>query len=77
MIGYPMSRVTVGSRVFTLYEGEKPFVHALDTVAGTARCIDLEGMPTGLRLKLEPYGRPSGVRVVATGSHEVARLPLR
>jgi hypothetical protein len=29
--------------VYTLYSGEHYFVHALDTKAGTARCIDLPG----------------------------------
>ena len=45
MRGYPMTRL-YGPRhrwAYTLYDGngKEAFVHALDTVAGTARCIDL------------------------------------
>jgi hypothetical protein len=45
MVGYAMTRTTSadGRWVYTLYQkptGE-PFVHALDTVAGVAHCIDL------------------------------------
>ena len=47
MTGYAITRTTSadGRWVYTLYqrpEGE-PFVHALDTVAATAHCIDLPG----------------------------------
>ena len=46
MRGLPLSRVTSedGRWAYTLYDGngEEPFVHALDTVGRTARCIDLE-----------------------------------
>jgi hypothetical protein len=45
MAGYPVTRTTsVGGRwVYTLYQkpSGEPFVHALDTVAGAAYCIDL------------------------------------
>jgi len=45
MDGTPVTRVTSadGRRVFTLYSNPsgKPFVHALDTVAATAHCINL------------------------------------
>jgi hypothetical protein len=44
MRGYPLSRVASpdGRWQYTLYSGgEKPFVHALDTGRGRARCIDL------------------------------------
>ena len=45
MRGYPRTRVTGadGRWEYTLYDGGggEPFVHALDTVAGTSRCIDL------------------------------------
>jgi LPXTG-motif cell wall-anchored protein len=45
MRGYPLARLYGrGHRwAYTLYDGngKKPFVHALDTVAGRARCIDL------------------------------------
>jgi DNA-binding beta-propeller fold protein YncE len=44
MRGYPITRVASpdGRWQYTLYSGtKKPFVHALDTGRGTARCIDL------------------------------------
>ena len=45
MAGYPMTRTTSanGRWVFTLYQKPSgmPFIHALDTVAGVAHCIDL------------------------------------
>lgn len=45
MAGYPLTRTTsAGGRwVFTLYQKPSgmPFIHALDTVAGVAHCIDL------------------------------------
>ena len=49
MTGMPMTRVTgaQGRWVYTLYDAKEPFVHALDTVSGTARCIDLSA--TALR----------------------------
>jgi len=43
MRGYPLARIS-GSRgawVYTLYQGDAPFVHALDTVHGRAVCLDL------------------------------------
>lgn len=45
MNGYPQTRTTSadGRWAYTLYAGdEHPFVHALDTVARDARCIDLD-----------------------------------
>lgn len=45
MNGLPISRVTSpdGRFAYTLYGGaEHPFIHALDTVERTARCIDLD-----------------------------------
>ncbi len=53
MRGNPLSRVTSpdGRFAYTLYDGGgHPFVHALDTAASTARCIDLEGIPAGTNL---------------------------
>jgi DNA-binding beta-propeller fold protein YncE len=45
MNGYPATRTTSpdGRWAYTLYDGAEgtPFVHALDTKAGRARCIDL------------------------------------
>jgi len=42
MSGQPVARVSDGIVEYTLYDNpEEPFVHALDTGAGTAECIDL------------------------------------
>ncbi len=61
MQGYPMARVTSpdGRMAYTLYQnpGGYPFIHALDTVRGTAHCIgvpwhgDQDGL-SKLRLSL-------------------------
>jgi hypothetical protein len=46
MHGQPLSRATSpdGRWAYTLYDGngKEPFLHALDTSRGTARCIDLD-----------------------------------
>ena len=48
MRGMPVTRATSpdGRFAYTLYDGagEHPFIHALDTVGKTARCIDLHGL---------------------------------
>jgi hypothetical protein len=48
MRGMPVTRASSpdGRFAYTLYDGagEHPFVHALDTVEKTARCIDLNGL---------------------------------
>jgi hypothetical protein len=48
MRGMPVTRASSpdGRFAYTLYDGagEHPFVHALDTVEKTARCIDLHGL---------------------------------
>jgi hypothetical protein len=43
MSGFPLRRVMSpdGRWAYTLYSGEENFVHALDTLQGEARCIDL------------------------------------
>ncbi len=43
MRGYPLARLSGsgGAWVYTLYQGDAPFVHALDTVHGRAVCLDL------------------------------------
>jgi len=45
MNGLPLARVSSphGRWAFTLYDGERPFIHALDTRDRKAVCIDLEG----------------------------------
>jgi hypothetical protein len=70
MRGNPISRVSSpgGRWAYTLYDGAggTPFVHALDTVRGTARCIDLDGLdPATLgRLRLQLRGGGGAVAVV-------------
>jgi hypothetical protein len=48
MHGQPVSRATSpgGRWAYTLYDGggREPFLHALDTARGTARCIDLDAL---------------------------------
>lgn len=43
MRGLPIARTSTrtGAWVYTLYQGDEPFVHALDTVHGRAVCLDL------------------------------------
>ena len=71
MTGTPQTRTTSrdGRWVYTLYArpSGRPFVHALDTVAGIAHCIDLPPVPskTGLvdtTLTLGNGGSTLGVR---------------
>jgi hypothetical protein len=75
MRGNPLSRMmsSNGRWAYTLYDGAggTPFVHALDTVARSARCIDLEGVPSGtdlwqLRLGIDGAGKRLVVRGRAT-----------
>jgi hypothetical protein len=81
MRGNPLSRVTSpgGRFAYTLYDGNgHPFVHALDTAASTARCIDLDGLPRtllwSLRLHLESGGK---VLSVDQGTRTFASLDTR
>ena len=71
MRGNPLSRTTSadGRWAYTLYDGAgaTPFVHALDTVARSAHCIDLDGIAADtnlwqLRLGLDRDGRHLLVR---------------
>jgi hypothetical protein len=78
MRGNPLSRATSpdGRFAYTLYDGGgHPFVHALDTSAATARCIDLEGLPPkllwALRLRLTGGGK---VLTVDLGTKTFASL---
>ena len=65
MRGMPITRASSpdGRWAYTLYDGagEHPFIHALDTIARTARCIDLHGLVGfdllfELRLESSPDG---------------------
>ncbi len=77
MGGTPLTRAASpdGRWAYTLYDGagEHPFIHALDTVGRTARCIDLHGL-TGfgglfeLRLDSSPDG---GTLSVVHPRHEL------
>jgi hypothetical protein len=64
MHGVPMSRAMGpgGRWAYTLYDGGEghPFVHALDTRARTARCIDLPALPAGVSI--------AGVSLAVRGS---------
>jgi hypothetical protein len=82
MNGDPLTRATSpdGRWAYTLYSGEHPFVHALDTVGRDARCIDLEWL-TGrrdlwtLRLALGSNGRDLSIRT--RSGERVARVNTR
>ncbi len=80
MGGQPLARASsAGGRwAYTLYarRGDKPFVHALDTVKREAFCIDLPlqlgyGRQWGLSLELASAGRSLSVR---HGRNEVAAV---
>jgi hypothetical protein len=76
MSGNPVSRATSsdGRWAYTLYDGggKAPFVHALDTVAVEAHCIDLDALAGGvdlldLRLRLH-----NGSLAVVSANERVA-----
>jgi hypothetical protein len=76
MRGMPVTRATSadGRWAYTLYGPTKPFIHALDTHSGTARCIDVEAASGSrdifsLRLRLRDGGR---TLVVVNGKHPLA-----
>ena len=70
MNGHPLTRATSpdGRWAYTLYDGtEHPFVHALDTVGRSARCIDLDSLHGrkdlwGMRFEVSDDGRELTVR---------------
>jgi hypothetical protein len=75
MRGNPLSRAMSadGRWAYTLYDGAgaTPFVHALDTVARSAHCIDLDGIAGRkdlwqLRLGVEPGNERLVIRNDAT-----------
>lgn len=89
MYGSPVTREQSpdGRWAYTLYDGrEHPFIHALDTVGGTAVCIDLDGLhrlvygrtglepsPDGSTLTVVQGSRP--VELVDTRTFEVSEPP--
>jgi hypothetical protein len=88
MRGTPITRASSpdGRWAYTLYDGagEHPFIHALDTVGRSARCIDLHGLMgypglPDVRLDVGPGGGTISVRdgeqplaLVDTKTFEVA-----
>ncbi|HJS71082.1 MAG TPA: hypothetical protein VJ744_09745 [Gaiellaceae bacterium] len=91
MRGMPVTRSYSPDERFayTLYDGagEHPFIHALDTVEKSARCIDLHGLMGfsglgGLKLDVSPdsgsiavvFGR-NPVAFVDTGTNQVTGAP--
>jgi hypothetical protein len=90
MDGMPVTRLqtAAGGWAYTLYQGgeDGAFVHALDTDARTARCIDIPGMRNravmAMRLRLADGGRRlvivSGGKPVATiDTHTLALVSAR
>jgi hypothetical protein len=83
MAGLPYTRVTSpdGRFAYTLYAGgDKPFIHALDTVGRSAKCIDLPPLPDGATTTLRLNGREltvfadgAPVAVVDTATRQVAK----
>ena len=80
MRGYPLTRVASsdGRWEYTLYDGggKEPFVHALDTVGRTARCIDLDALSlliggdmSQLRMRLR-----EGTLVIDAGGSPLVRI---
>jgi hypothetical protein len=77
MRGQPISRTTSldGRWAYTLYDGagKEPFVHALDTSRGTARCIDLDALKGVDHLwRLRLHVRGGGRRLVVLDNRETA-----
>lgn len=80
MRGNPVSRVMSadGRVAYTLYDGNgHPFVHALDTAASTARCIDIEGIPAKTNLFLARLRLVGQVLSVHMGGTTFASLDTR
>jgi hypothetical protein len=69
MRGVPFTRATSpdGRYAYTLYAGgEKPFIHALDTMSRSAACIDIPPIPPNDSISLRLSGRR--LTVLASGS---------
>jgi len=74
--GVPVTRVSSedGRWAYTLYTGEEPFIHALDTEGRTAVCIDVPASvmndPAGVRMKLD------GDQLTLIGTRPLAEVDL-
>lgn len=84
MRGNPLSRATSrdGRWAYTLYDGiGEPFVHALDTVGRTARCIDLDALAgrdvNGARLAIAGQTLTVRLRGRALAAVDVATFAVR
>jgi hypothetical protein len=81
MHGLPMSRAMSpdGRWAYTLYDGagKHPFVHALDTQARRARCIDLPALPAGTQVSGLSLTVRGGRLEVASGSGPIAFIDRR
>jgi hypothetical protein len=75
--GFPVTRVQSpdGRWAYTLYTGDKPFIHALDTAGRTAVCIDVPQLTAsdggGARLRLS-----GNALQVANEGGPIARVDL-
>jgi hypothetical protein len=81
MNGLPLSRAMSadGRWAYTLYDGmgSHPFVHALDTKARQARCIDLPALAAGAPTSGLSISVRGGQLRVASGSRPVAFIDRR
>jgi hypothetical protein len=82
MRGNPLTRATSadGRWAYTLYDGggATPFVHALDTVAGSAHCIDLDALSAKTDLSKARLAVAGGGRLELRGiPHEALNVDLR
>jgi hypothetical protein len=80
MRGSPITRATSpdGRWAYTLYDGNgRPFVHALDTAALTARCIDVPSFPASLDPWSARLVLAAGRLSVVAGGRDVGQIDTR
>jgi len=81
MRGLPMSRASSpdGRWAYTLYDGGEghPFVHALDTKARTARCVDLPALPHGVDIAGVSFGVRGPQLQIRSGTRSIASIDRR
>jgi hypothetical protein len=79
MRGYPLDRVSSpgGAWVYTLYQGDEPFVHALDTVHAQAVCLDVPWRGSQNRLyRMHLALRNHGRRLAVVNPHGKVEVAL-